>query len=162
MAKAVTQALNRCVSCLPGQRDVDNALRAVGDASKRLLSDSVGGLGTSPSISRPILEPDFPELFLFFAPRLWAHFPAFLYQGLPHILASDVSLTLQLPPSTGTFQEAQSRLNEAAAGLNQAATELVQASRGTPQDLARASGRFGQDFSTFLEAGVEMAGQAPV
>ncbi|KAK2119960.1 Talin-1 [Saguinus oedipus] len=106
VAKAVTQALNRCVSCLPGQRDVDNALRTVGDASKRLLSDS-------------------------------------------------------LPPSTGTFQEAQSRLNEAAAGLNQAATELVQASRGTPQDLARASGRFGQDFSTFLEAGVEMAGQAP-
>lgn len=42
VAKAVTQALNRCVSCLPGQRDVDNALRAVGDASKRLLSDSVG------------------------------------------------------------------------------------------------------------------------
>ncbi|CAO2580575.1 TLN1 [Lemmus lemmus] len=106
VAKAVTQALNRCVSCLPGQRDVDNALRTVGDASKRLLNDS-------------------------------------------------------LPPSTGTFQEAQSRLNEAAAGLNQAATELVQASRGTPQDLARASGRFGQDFSTFLEAGVEMAGQAP-
>lgn len=41
VAKAVTQALNRCVSCLPGQRDVDNALRTVGDASKRLLSDSV-------------------------------------------------------------------------------------------------------------------------
>lgn len=38
----MTQALNRCVSCLPGQRDVDNALRAVGDASKRLLSNSVG------------------------------------------------------------------------------------------------------------------------
>lgn len=47
VAKAVTQALNRCVSCLPGQRDVDNALRAVGDASKRLLSDSVGGHGIS-------------------------------------------------------------------------------------------------------------------
>lgn len=45
VAKAVTQALNRCVSCLPGQRDVDNALRAVGDASKRLLSNSVGGRG---------------------------------------------------------------------------------------------------------------------
>lgn len=80
---------------------------------------------------------------------------------LPSLLLT-LSLILQLPPSTGTFQEAQSRLNEAAAGLNQAATELVQASRGTPQDLARASGRFGQDFSTFLEAGVEMAGQAPV
>lgn len=158
----MTQALNRCVSCLPGQRDVDNALRAVGDASKRLLSDSVGGLGASPFISRPLPESDFPDLPPFIVLRLWAHLPALLYQVLPRILASDVSLPLQLPPSTGTFQEAQSRLNEAAAGLNQAATELVQASRGTPQDLARASGRFGQDFSTFLEAGVEMAGQAPV
>uniref|UniRef100_A0A452SRS1 Talin 1 n=1 Tax=Ursus americanus TaxID=9643 RepID=A0A452SRS1_URSAM len=96
VAKAVTQALNRCVSCLPGQRDVDNALRAVGDASKRLLSDSVGR----------------PGVFT----------PFYYSQAL--------------------------------------STELVQASRGTPQDLARASGRFGQDFSTFLEAGVEMAGQS--
>lgn len=89
---------------------------------------------------------------------------AFLSQTLSHLPSIFLTfpLTPQLPPSTGTFQEAQSRLNEAAAGLNQAATELVQASRGTPQDLARASGRFGQDFSTFLEAGVEMAGQAPV
>uniref|UniRef100_F7CLM4 Talin 1 n=1 Tax=Ornithorhynchus anatinus TaxID=9258 RepID=F7CLM4_ORNAN len=106
VAKAVTQALSRCVSCLPGQRDVDDALRTVGDASKRLLGDT-------------------------------------------------------LPASNKTFQEAQSQLNEAAAGLNQAATELVQASRGTPQDLARASGRFGHDFNNFLEAGVEMASQAP-
>uniref|UniRef100_A0A6I8NMB4 Talin 1 n=1 Tax=Ornithorhynchus anatinus TaxID=9258 RepID=A0A6I8NMB4_ORNAN len=105
VAKAVTQALSRCVSCLPGQRDVDDALRTVGDASKRLLGDT-------------------------------------------------------LPASNKTFQEAQSQLNEAAAGLNQAATELVQASRGTPQDLARASGRFGHDFNNFLEAGVEMASQS--
>lgn len=52
VAKAVTQALNRCVSCLPGQRDVDNALRAVGDASKRLLSDSVGGQGCGGNTGR--------------------------------------------------------------------------------------------------------------
>lgn len=37
----MSQALNRCVNCLPGQRDVDNAIRTVGEASKTLLSDSV-------------------------------------------------------------------------------------------------------------------------
>uniref|UniRef100_A0A8C6XTE1 Talin 1 n=1 Tax=Naja naja TaxID=35670 RepID=A0A8C6XTE1_NAJNA len=105
VAKAVSQALNRCVNCLPGQRDVDAAIRTVGEASKKLLADS-------------------------------------------------------FPPSTQNFQEAQSQLNQAAAGLNQSANELVQASRGTPQDLAKASGKFGQDFNEFLQAGVEMAGQS--
>ncbi|XP_039224920.1 talin-1 isoform X2 [Crotalus tigris] len=105
VAKAVSQALNRCVNCLPGQRDVDAAIRTVGEASKRLLANS-------------------------------------------------------FPPSTKNFQEAQSQLNQAAAGLNQSANELVQASRGTSQDLARASGKFGQDFNEFLQAGVEMAGQS--
>ncbi|XP_029139948.1 talin-1 [Protobothrops mucrosquamatus] len=105
VAKAVSQALNRCVNCLPGQRDVDAALRTVGEASKRLLATS-------------------------------------------------------FPPSTKNFQEAQSQLNQAAAGLNQSANELVQASRGTSQDLARSSGKFGQDFNEFLQAGVEMAGQS--
>ncbi|KFV10056.1 Talin-1 [Pterocles gutturalis] len=106
VAKAVSQALSRCVSCLPGQRDVDAAIRMVGEASKRLLADS-------------------------------------------------------FPPSTKSFQEAQSQLNRAAAGLNQSANELVQASRGTPQDLAKSSGKFGQDFNEFLQAGVEMASQSP-
>uniref|UniRef100_A0A8C4WDD7 FERM domain-containing protein n=1 Tax=Gopherus evgoodei TaxID=1825980 RepID=A0A8C4WDD7_9SAUR len=106
VAKAVSQALNRCVNCLPGQRDVDAAIRTVSEASKKLLAES-------------------------------------------------------LPPSTKSFQEAQSQLNQAAAGLNQSANELVQASRGTPQDLAKSSGKFGQDFNEFLEAGMEMAGQSP-
>lgn len=53
-------------------------------------------------------------------------------------------------------------LNDAAAGLNQSANELVQASRGTTQDLAKASGKFGQDFNHFLQAGVDMAGQSQV
>uniref|UniRef100_A0A8B9PYG5 Talin 1 n=1 Tax=Apteryx owenii TaxID=8824 RepID=A0A8B9PYG5_APTOW len=106
VAKAVSQALNRCVNCLPGQRDVDAAIRTVGEASKRLLADS-------------------------------------------------------FPPSTKSFQEAQSQLNQAAAGLNQSANELVQASRGTPQDLAKSSGKFGQDFNEFLQAGVEMASLSP-
>ncbi|XP_030623059.1 talin-1 [Chanos chanos] len=105
VAKAVSQALNRSVNCLPGQRDVDNAIRNVGEASKKLLSD-------------------------------------------------------QFPASGKSFQEAQANLNQAAIGLNQSANELVQASRGTTQDLAKASGKFGQDFSHFLEAGVDMAGQS--
>ncbi|XP_025900777.1 talin-1 [Nothoprocta perdicaria] len=106
VAKAVSQALNRCVNCLPGQRDVDAAIRTVGEASKRLLADS-------------------------------------------------------FPPSNKSFQEVQSQLNQAAAGLNQSANELVQASRGTPQDLAKSSGKFGQDFNEFLQAGVEMASLSP-
>uniref|UniRef100_A0A8B9CH42 Talin 1 n=1 Tax=Anser brachyrhynchus TaxID=132585 RepID=A0A8B9CH42_9AVES len=106
VAKVVSQALNCCVNCLPGQRDMDAAIRMVGEASKRLLVDS-------------------------------------------------------FPPSNKTFQEAQSQLNRAAAGLNQSANELVQASRGTPQDLAKSSGKFGQDFNEFLQAGVEMASLSP-
>uniref|UniRef100_A0A8C3GAX5 Talin 1 n=1 Tax=Cyclopterus lumpus TaxID=8103 RepID=A0A8C3GAX5_CYCLU len=98
VAKAVSQALNRCVNCLPGQRDVDNAIRTVGEASKTLLSDS-------------------------------------------------------FPSSGRSFQEVQAQLNEVAAGLNQSANEVVQASRGTTQDLARATSKFGQDFSNFLDAG---------
>lgn len=49
-----------------------------------------------------------------------------------------------------------------AAGLNQSANEVVQASRGTTQDLARATSKFGQDFSNFVEAGVDMAGTSQV
>nr|XP_043867812.1 talin-1 isoform X1 [Solea senegalensis]XP_043867813.1 talin-1 isoform X1 [Solea senegalensis]XP_043867814.1 talin-1 isoform X1 [Solea senegalensis]XP_043867815.1 talin-1 isoform X1 [Solea senegalensis]XP_043867816.1 talin-1 isoform X1 [Solea senegalensis] len=103
VAKAVSQALNRCVNCLPGQRDVDNAIRTVGEASKTLLADS-------------------------------------------------------FPASGRSFQEVQAQLNEVAAGLNQSANEVVQASRGTTQDLANATSKFGQDFSNFLDAGVDMAG----
>ncbi|XP_047200330.1 talin-1 isoform X1 [Hippoglossus stenolepis] len=103
VAKAVSQALNRTVNCLPGQRDVDNAIRTVGEASKTLLSHS-------------------------------------------------------FPSSGRSFQEVQAQLNQVAAGLNQSANEVVQASRGTTQDLARSTSKFGQDFSNFLDAGVDMAG----
>ncbi|KAG7268298.1 hypothetical protein CRUP_023093 [Coryphaenoides rupestris] len=47
VAKAVSQALNRSVNSLPGQRDVDNAIRAVGEASKSLLADSFPSSGKS-------------------------------------------------------------------------------------------------------------------
>ncbi|XP_072880934.1 talin-2 [Hemitrygon akajei] len=105
VAKAVSHSLNNCVNCLPGQKDVDMALKSIGESSKKLLVDS-------------------------------------------------------LPPSTKSFQEAQSELNQAAADLNQSAGEVVHASRGTSRQLAAASGKFSEDFDEFLDAGIEMAGQA--
>lgn len=41
MAKAVSHSLNNCVNCLPGQKDVDMALKSIGESSKKLLVDSV-------------------------------------------------------------------------------------------------------------------------
>ncbi|GCC33394.1 hypothetical protein chiPu_0011863 [Chiloscyllium punctatum] len=105
VAKSVSHSLNNCVNCLPGQKDVDMALKSIGESSKKLLVDL-------------------------------------------------------LPPSTKSFQEAQSELNQAAAGLNQSAGEVVHASRGTSRQLAAASGKFSEDFDEFLDAGIEMAGQA--
>ena len=50
VAKAVSHSLNNCVNCLPGQKDVDMALRSIGEASKKLLVDIVsrGHLGIPP------------------------------------------------------------------------------------------------------------------
>ncbi|XP_072003882.1 talin-2 isoform X3 [Engystomops pustulosus] len=104
VAKAVSHSLNNCVNCLPGQKDVDMALKSIGESSKKLLVDS-------------------------------------------------------LPPSTKSFQEAQSELNQAAEDLNQSAGEVVHASRGQSGELAAASGKFSEDFDEFLDAGIEMAGQ---
>ncbi|XP_045080973.1 talin-2a isoform X1 [Coregonus clupeaformis] len=103
VAKAVSHSLNNCVNCLPGQKDVDMALRNIGEASKKLLGET-------------------------------------------------------LPPSTKSFQEAQSELNQTAADLNQSAGDVVHASRGSSTQLADASGKFSEDFDEFLDAGIEMAG----
>lgn len=45
VAKAVSHSLNNCVNCLPGQKDVDVALKSIGESSKKLLVDSVRDLG---------------------------------------------------------------------------------------------------------------------
>ncbi|KAI4872106.1 hypothetical protein NFI96_031052 [Prochilodus magdalenae] len=41
VAKAVSHSLNNCVNCLPGQKDVDMALRSIGEASKKLLVENL-------------------------------------------------------------------------------------------------------------------------
>uniref|UniRef100_A0A674EIB2 Talin 2a n=1 Tax=Salmo trutta TaxID=8032 RepID=A0A674EIB2_SALTR len=107
VAKAVSHSLNNCVNCLPGQKDVDMALRSIGEASKKLLGET-------------------------------------------------------LPPSTRSFQEAQSELNQTAEDLNQSAGDVVHASRGSSTQLADASGKFSEDFDEFLDAGIEMAGHTQV
>lgn len=37
----MSHSLNNCVNCLPGQKDVDMALKSIGEASKKLLIDTV-------------------------------------------------------------------------------------------------------------------------
>ena len=40
-AKAVSQALNQVVNCLPGQIEFDHAIKAIAEASKKLQSGKV-------------------------------------------------------------------------------------------------------------------------
>lgn len=42
VAKDVSNALNNCVNCLPGQRDVDNAIRRITASSQNLSSPQAG------------------------------------------------------------------------------------------------------------------------
>ena len=53
VAKAVSHSLNNCVNCLPGQKDVDVALKSIGESSKKLLVDSVRGFGSGRGTWRP-------------------------------------------------------------------------------------------------------------
>ncbi|XP_049329638.1 talin-2a [Astyanax mexicanus] len=41
MARSVSHSLNSCVNCLPGQKDVDLALKSIGEASKKLLMETL-------------------------------------------------------------------------------------------------------------------------
>lgn len=51
VAKAVSHSLNNCVNCLPGQKDVDLALKSIGEASKKLLIETVSLFCGSPESS---------------------------------------------------------------------------------------------------------------
>lgn len=88
---------------------------------------------------------------------VWIIFFAFFSVVLSSYLSS-----IQIPPASKSFQEAQSELNQTAADLNQSAGEVVHASRGSSSQLAVASGKFSHDFDEFLDAGIEMAGHTQV
>lgn len=61
VAKAVSHSLNNCVNCLPGQKDVDVALKSIGESSKKLLVDSVRSLSGKgvPGVFSPRRDYDF-------------------------------------------------------------------------------------------------------
>lgn len=46
-AKAVSQALNAVVNCLPGTRDVDQAIKAIATASQALQNKQVRSIFSS-------------------------------------------------------------------------------------------------------------------
>lgn len=58
----MSHSLNNCVNCLPGQKDVDVALKSIGESSKKLLVDSVRSLcGKGYLVAvHPRREHDFP------------------------------------------------------------------------------------------------------
>lgn len=103
VAKSVSNALNNCLNCLPGQRDVDNAIRGITQSSQALS-------------------------------------------------------TSQIPQTNASYQEAQADMNSAAVNLNQAASDIVTSSRGTPQQLAASSNRYGHAYKNFVDSGLVMAG----
>lgn len=44
----MSHSLNNCVNCLPGQKDVDVALKSIGESSKKLLVESVSSFPRGP------------------------------------------------------------------------------------------------------------------
>jgi talin len=50
------------------------------------------------------------------------------------------------------------KMNTVAVDLNQAASDIVTTSRGTPQQLAQSSNRYGQSYQEFVDTGLTLAG----
>lgn len=57
VAKAVSHSLNNCVNCLPGQKDVDVALKSIGESSKKLLVESVSRFPVAPASEEAPCKP---------------------------------------------------------------------------------------------------------
>lgn len=112
-AKAVSQALNAVVNCLPGTRDVDQAIKAIATASQSLQSKQV--------------------------------------LKLVQIITNTNIVLFQYPDSKGeAYQVLQNNLSAAAASLNIAGSELVAGSRGTPEQLAKASTNVATKYQELL------------
>jgi talin len=68
----------------------------------------------------------------------------------------------QFPPSDESYQTLQDRVNESGALLNLAASDLVQASRGSPNELAVSSQKYSKSFEDLMNPGMQLAGQTTV
>ncbi|XP_071498741.1 talin-1-like [Diadema antillarum] len=135
VAKAVSVALNNCVNCLPGQRDVDKAIRAVVDSSKGLMSGKWLDPCTRQSVVMDAMSPT-STISAEELESLFASLPAGEHKSYP---------------------EHQNSLNRAAQGLNVASGELVVAARGTPEELAMAANEFSREFQDLMDSGMGMA-----
>ncbi|KAJ3593552.1 hypothetical protein NHX12_005886 [Muraenolepis orangiensis] len=87
VAKAVSHSLNSCVNCLPGQKDVDSALRSIGEASKKLLVDNI------PSSSKSFQE----------AQTELTHTASELNQSAGDVVHASRSSSHQLAAASGKF-----------------------------------------------------------
>ncbi|XP_038046321.1 talin-1-like isoform X5 [Patiria miniata] len=153
VAKAVSHALNGCVSCLPGQRDVDKAIKSVVEASKGLMSGKLIRLAREQHEQSARLTEVFEQ---------FSYTSEFISEAILASQDQDVALSSRLPVGDArNYQEHQNALNKAAQGLNVAASELVTSSRGTPQELASAANTFSKDFDDLMKSGMGMAGAAP-
>ncbi|XP_070547100.1 talin-1-like isoform X3 [Ptychodera flava] len=143
VAKAVSNALNNTVNCLPGQRDVDNALKTVSEASKVLL--------TGKTVNEVLHKSEYSHTL----PSKPRDRPdGQMHGSYPHYN----TFQPHFPDTKHSYQEVQGQLNTAAAGLNVSASELIAASRGTHEHLAHTAGQFTSNFTHLLDAGIQMAG----
>ncbi|XP_057190144.1 talin-2a [Triplophysa rosa] len=89
VAKAVSHSLNACVNCLPGQKDVDMALKSIGEASKKLLVE------TLPPCSKTFQE----------AQSDLNQTAADLNQSAGDVVHASRGTTIQLSDASGKFSE---------------------------------------------------------
>ncbi|XP_067297971.1 talin-2a isoform X1 [Pseudorasbora parva] len=89
VAKAVSHSLNACVNCLPGQKDVDMALKSIGEASKKLLVE------TLPPCSKTFQE----------AQSDLNQTAADLNQSAGDVVHASRGTTVQLADASGKFSE---------------------------------------------------------
>uniref|UniRef100_A0A8C7G0T0 Talin 2 n=1 Tax=Oncorhynchus kisutch TaxID=8019 RepID=A0A8C7G0T0_ONCKI len=89
VARAVSHSLNNCVNCLPGQKDVDMALRSIGEASKKLLVDNL------PTCSKSFQE----------AQSELNHTAAELNHSAGDVVHSSRGTSSQLAMASGKFSE---------------------------------------------------------
>uniref|UniRef100_A0A1A7XNS5 Talin 2 n=2 Tax=Iconisemion striatum TaxID=60296 RepID=A0A1A7XNS5_9TELE len=89
VAKAVSHSLNNCVNCLPGQKDVDMALRSIGEASKKLLIETI------PPASKTFQE----------AQNELSHTAAGLNQSAGEVVHASRGSSGQLADASGKFSQ---------------------------------------------------------
>lgn len=158
-AKAVSQALNRVVNCLPGIIEYDQAIKVIAQAALALQSGKVLS-----ALHIHYFGGHIHSLFdgvCYFTYLMWFASSFSSFAPLCHFLLSFSSFfpLFQFPPAGGqTFQTLQTCLSSNAASLNVASSEVVTSARGTPDQQAVTTTNFSKQFEELLKAGMTLAG----